>query len=423
MDRIEQRTIPMTRAEPKDGPEVRPASPTRWSLVLLLVGAGIVVAFQIGKAPAALSLLRGELALTLTQAAWVISIFNVVGIVSGMALGALADRLGHRRMVLAGLLIVAVASAAGAVAPGAAPLLATRFAEGVGFMIVVVATPALIARSTAPGDLPLAFGFWSTYMPAGTAMMMVLAPLLIAGTGWRGLWIANAVLVGGFAVLLAIATRRLPVPTGRLGASAGADMLATLRAPGPRLLALSFAAYTLHYLAVLGFLPSFLIEHDGVGAGLAALLGGIAVAVNIPGNLLGGWIVQRGAQRWAVIAAVNTTMALCSLLIYAAGLALPLRYALCLLFSFVGGMLPAVVLAAGPALAPSPRHVATTNGLIMQGSNLGQVIGPPAIAALAARAGDWTWSPLVLGTAAGLGVLLALRLRALEKRSRGDGLD
>ena len=75
------------------------------------------------------------------------------------------------------------------------------------------------------------------------------------------------------------------------------------------------------------------------------------------------------------------------------------------------------VLAAGPVLAPSPRHVATTNGLIMQGSNLGQVIGPPAIAALAARAGDWTWSPLVLGTAAGLGILLALRLRELENRA------
>jgi len=45
-------------------------------------------------------------------------------------------------------------------------------------------------------------------------------------------------------VLLAIATRRLPVPTGGLGASAGADMLATLRAPGPRLLALSFALST-----------------------------------------------------------------------------------------------------------------------------------------------------------------------------------
>ena len=74
--------------------------------------------------------------MTLTQAAWVISIFNVVGIVSGMALGAMADRIGHRRMVLAGLLIVAT------------PLLATRFVEGVGFMIVVVATPALIARST-----------------------------------------------------------------------------------------------------------------------------------------------------------------------------------------------------------------------------------------------------------------------------------
>ncbi|MBL8699271.1 MAG: MFS transporter [Alphaproteobacteria bacterium] len=394
-----------------------PAAPatTRWPLVLLLVGAGVVSAFQIGKAPAALPILRAELGMSLPQAAWVISIFNVIGIAAGMALGAIAERLGHRRAALCGLLIIAIASAAGGATNGAAGLLATRFAEGLGFMIVVVATPALLVRAAAARDIKLAFGFWATYMPTGTAAMMTIAPAIIAGAGWRGLWLANAGLVLLFAAMLAAATRAM---VGTAPARGGVldDMVATLRAPGPRLLALTFATYTLQFLAVFGLLPTLRVEQDGVSPGRAALLGSAAVAINIPGNLLGGWIVHRGAPRWLVVAGVSAAMGVCALLIYSAGLTLPLRYALCLLLSLVGGMLPAVVLGAGPSFAPSPRHLSTTNGLIMQGSNLGQVIGPPAVAAVAAGTGGWSGSPLVLTTSALLGVALALRMRRLERR-------
>ena len=38
-----------------------------------------------------------------------------------------------------------------------------------------------------------------------------------------------------------------------------------------------------------------------------------------------------------------------------------------------------------------------------------------AVAALAARTGDWTASPVVLCLAAALGVLLSLRLRAIRR--------
>jgi MFS family permease len=387
---------------------------TPWPIVLLLVGAGIVSAFQIGKAPAALVALRAELGMSLTTAAWVISIFNVVGVASGMALGAFADRIGHRRTVLAGLALVALASALGAAAGSATFLLASRLVEGVGFLAVVVATPALIARAATSADRNLAFGFWSTYMPAGTATMMALAPLLLQSIGWRGLWLANALLAAAFAVLLAGVTRGLPQPPGaRQGVSIGADLLTTLRAPGPRLLTLTFATYTLHFLAVLGFLPTILVEEHGIGPATAAVMAAIAVAINIPGNLAGGWLVHRGAPAWLVAAAVSIAMAICSLLIYDAGLPLAARYACCLALSLIGGALPAVVIGAGPALAPTPRHIATTNGLIMQGSNLGQMIGPPAVAALAAGVGDWSWSPLVLCLAAALGVALSLQLRTL----------
>ena len=58
-----------------------------------------------------------------------------------------------------------------------------------------------------------------------------------------------------------------------------------------------------------------------------------------------------------------------------------------------------------------------TNGLLVQGSNLGQVIGPPAVGALAAATGSWAAAPVVLAVAACGGIGAALVLRRLERRS------
>jgi MFS family permease len=394
------------------------AARTNWPVVLLVVGAGVVAAFQIGKAPAALPVLRADLALSLVAAGWVISMFNVIGIALGMLIGAFADRIGHRRVVLGGLLLLGIASLAGAAAQGAASLLASRFFEGLGFMMVVVAAPNLILRAAQPGDLKLAFGAWGTYMPAGTAAMMALSPLLMAPFGWRGLWIANALLMVLFAGALFSTTRAV---AGRRAApgqasSVARDIRDTITAPGPPVLALAFATYTLQYLSVLGFLPTIMVEREGLPQATAAVLTAIAIAANVPGNLAGGVLLHRGAPRWTLVAGASVAMALCGLGIYQGELPLWFRYGLCVVFSLVGGILPASVLGAAPVHAPRQQLVATTNGLIMQGSNLGQSIGPPAVAALAARVGDWHLSPLVLIASAALGVALALVLRTLERR-------
>ena len=385
--------------------------------MLALVGAGVVAAFQIGKAPAALPAVRAELGLDLFTASWVISIFNALGLGFGMLIGGTAERLGHRRVAVGGLALIALASAAGAFAPGAAVLLATRALEGAGVIAVAVSIPSLIVRAAAPGDLKLALGLWSTYMPAGTATMMAVAPALLAPLGWRGLWVANAALAAGFALALARATRSLPT-TPPPGGSFAAGLRATVTAPGPPLLALIFGAYALQYLAVFGLLPTLLIEQDALSPAAAALLGAIAIACNVPGNLLGGWLLHRGAMRWALIAATSAAMGGLALAIYAGGLALPMRFALLCLLSLIAGIIPAAVFGAAPVLAPSARHVALTNGLIVQGSYLGQTIGPPAVAAIAQATGAWTWSPAVLSVSAALGVALAFALRRLEPRPR-----
>lgn len=84
---------------------------------------------------------------------------------------------------------------------------------------------------------------------------------------------------------------------------------------------------------------------------------------------------------------------------------------------FLGwGLLPASVLGGAPVYAPTPHQVGTTNGLIMQGGQFGQVIGPPALALMVSMGGGWKSAPWLLGGSAAIGVALSLALAALEAR-------
>ncbi|MBI3452283.1 MAG: MFS transporter [Rhodospirillales bacterium] len=384
----------------------------------MIVGAGVVSAFQIGKAPIALPDIRLDLGLGLVAAGWVLSMFNLIGVAVGAAVGMLTRRVGDRRMILAGLTLLAAASLAGSTADSAAPLLAARFVEGMGFLMVVVAAPALIVRVAAARELKLAFGGWGTYMPVGQATMLLVSPLILLPFGWRGLWVANAILVAGFAAGLALATRHLPRPAAPAGPPGHLlrDLRDTLAAPGPPVLALTFTSYTLSYFVVMGFLPVVMIEDEGITRTSAALLTAFAIALNAIGNLAAGALLHRGVPRWVPVAAASAAMAGCTIGIYADALPFALRYGFILVFSGMGGMLPATVLGAAAAFAPKPHLAPTVNGLLVQGSNLGQAFGPPAIAALAVAVGNWRWSPLVLVAAGVVGVALALVLRALERR-------
>jgi MFS family permease len=95
-------------------------------------------------------------------------------------MGLFTARMGAWRLCMGGLGFLVLGGVIGAFAPGTQWLLASRFLEGVGFLCIVVAAPGLIMQSTAPQDRNRVFSFWGGYMPTGTTLGMLLAPLLNA---------------------------------------------------------------------------------------------------------------------------------------------------------------------------------------------------------------------------------------------------
>jgi len=387
-------------------------SATRWSVVVVAIASGIAAALHVGKVPPALPALREELALGLVAAGWVASIFNLIGATLGLASGLVADRVGARRCLLAGLLLLAGGSWWGAGVDSGAALRATRVVSGVGLLVVAVSAPRLIVASAAARERGLALGAWSVYMPAGLAIAMLSAPAVMPGLGWRGLWQVHA---GVVALVLVVVIAATGAVSARAVAARGIGT-AALRRPGPWLLAAAFACYTIQFFAVMTWLPTFLVESQGESAAAAALLGALVVAANVLGNLAGAWLLHREVARWRLIATAYVVMAACAAGVFSPIAPAALKVPLAAAFGGFGGLLPAAVLGAASAHAPSRDHVATVNGLIVQGSHVGTVLGPPVFAALVAALGGWerSWVLMVGFGLLGLGVSAAIR--AVERR-------
>ena len=74
----------------------------------------MVAAFHVGKAPPSIPSIQAELDASLRQAGWLLSTINLVTALAGMAIALTADRFGHRRLVLLGTGLSALASLLGA---------------------------------------------------------------------------------------------------------------------------------------------------------------------------------------------------------------------------------------------------------------------------------------------------------------------
>jgi MFS family permease len=395
-------------------------SPTRWAVISLTIGAAILAAFQIGKVPVALGDIRADLAFGLVAAGWVISIFNFIKVFGGMPAGAIVSRFGTERMGSAGIALLGLAGLVGAWAPDTTVLLVSRFLEGLGFLMFQVSVPSLILRYAAPRHQKVVFGVFGAYMGIGQAIIMVISPPLLDEVGWRGLWVANAIALIAVAAAFAAATR-LPAVVRAVSATRSfwIDMRETVTARGPLALGLCFGAYALNYLTIVGFLPTILVEL-GLTARHAAYLAALAALTNGAGNVMGGVLLQRGVTRWKLLVASHGTNLAMSFAIFSPELPLELRLACCLVSMGVSSILPPSMFSAVALHAPRPALVPMANGLMTQGTALGQVVGPPLVAAVATASGGWQWSPLVLVTFAVGGLALALYIRALEAHSAGE---
>ena len=387
---------------------------SNWPAIWAIFAGGLVAGAYMTKVAPALPGLRGELGLTLVQSGFIATTFNLMGMLVGMLAGVLCDRFGHKRLAVAGLLVLFLGGALGAAAWNFASLLFARFLEGVGFIGFVVSAVALMnAAAGNSRDRAKALGLWSSYMPSGGTVALLAAPLLIGAWGWRGLWLVFAIL----ALASALALARLVAPSSYGQVGSMRLVAESLKNPGNLAMALLFAFYVAQWTSIMVWLPTFLVDEHRMSAGAAALATAFYVLINAPGNLAGGWLLARGVPRGTLIVTGTLIAALCEVGMLAGGLPPGARYALVLLYSFSAGVIPASVFSGVPLHARTAQHIGTGNGIVMQASQIGQFLAPLALAWIATRFG-WQANLWVLLAFAAGALACGVAIGAIENKIR-----
>lgn len=390
---------------------------TDWRTVAVALALGVVAALHIGKVPPALPEIRAEMGLDLVGGGFIVSTFNLLGMLLGLVMGRFADQFGRRRTATLGYAFFVLGGGMGALAAGLPVILASRAIEGLGFMAIAVTMPSIVADVVSKRDRPLALGLWSIFMPLGFSIALLVTPVCLSVAGWRLLWGGLAVLSLFSMLLLLPILRVAPQNAAYVPHQRFSDVLGQ---PCLWLLSAAFGAYVFQWVTLMAWLPTYLSGALGYSLGGASVATALVVAANVPGNLLAGFLMRSGAPPGWLVTIGSTTMA-----ISAAGLFLGTSFApliglgLCLIFSFLGGLIPSVLFSQIPRVSPTPAHASQANGMLMQGSAAGQFAGPPLIgAAVAASGGAWSGAVLPLIAMAVLttlaGTLATSRQEALE---------
>jgi len=386
--------------------------------ILLALTAGCVAAAQVGKVPPAIEAIRDELSMSLVQLAWATSAISAATAALGVAVALAMARLGAHAGLLHGLVLLTVGSVAGAESTSGGMLIASRVLEGMGFVLVVVSAPSLIAATLAHAPLRRRqlLTVWSCYMPAGIALTMGLAPLLLEAHGWRGLWWWNAALLAACVAVVFAYRRRLRSAAATPPAPSALRLRHGVRQPGPWLMGISFGSFAAVWFVIATWLPTFAVEHMGYTARGATWLTALAVVGNIAGNLGAGFLAAVGLPRWAVLAGVQVMLGALGWLVFTADADPVLRSLAAVVACGAAGALPATVMAGVPVHARDPAQIVVANGIVFQCANLGSLAGPPVVAAAVTALGGWDGGRWLLPAIALLGVLSALALRGVERR-------
>lgn len=147
---------------------------------------------------------------------WVVLAYLLAITTLIVSVGRLGDLLGRRRLMLAGVGIFTVASAACGVAPTLWVLVVARAAQGFGAAIMMALTMAFVGDAVPKARAGSAMGLLGTMSAIGTALGPTLGGTLIAGFGWRAIFLINLPLG-----LLAIALVHRYLPADRVARSGG----------------------------------------------------------------------------------------------------------------------------------------------------------------------------------------------------------
>ena len=130
-----------------------------------------------------------------TQVLWFINIYTLTLAALLLPVGALGDRWGRKPMLLCGLLVFGAAGALAGLAWSSEAMLAARLLSGIGAVMIMPITLAVITSTFPEEERAKAIGIWTGVAGGGGILGMYLSAVLVDLASWRWLFLLPIILV------------------------------------------------------------------------------------------------------------------------------------------------------------------------------------------------------------------------------------
>lgn len=179
-------------------------SRSRWLTLAVVSTALFLVVIDMTVLYTALPSLAQALHTTASEKLWVLNAYSLVMAGLMPVMGALGDRLGHRRVFIGGMVMFGLASTIAAFAPSASVLIAARALLAIGGAAMMPSTVAIVRITFQdPRELALAIGIWASVASGGAAVGPILGGALLEHFWWGSVFLINVPVIA-LATLLAL---------------------------------------------------------------------------------------------------------------------------------------------------------------------------------------------------------------------------
>jgi EmrB/QacA subfamily drug resistance transporter len=162
----------------------------RWTLILTAV-ASLMAGLDTLMVTTAMNMIRLQLHASIGELDWIVNAYTLTIAVSLLTAAAASDRLGRRRMLVAGIIVFTAASAACALAPSVGLLIAARAVQGVGTAIMLPSALALVFQAFPPEHRGKAMGLFSGITGLAILSGPVIGGVVVQGLAWQWIFWLN----------------------------------------------------------------------------------------------------------------------------------------------------------------------------------------------------------------------------------------
>ena len=385
---------------------------TDWSAVLYLLLGGVIVAFQLGKVSPNLPLILTEFNMSRVSAGVFVSIFSLIGVGIGTFAGGILSRVSVNMITFCAFSILIISGIVAAFSQTLSVIFLCRVLEGMCFVAIVVTYPTYISRITAPKDRAIAMSMWSVFIPLGFCLSILSSIVLSHFETWRYVWLVGS----AFSIIYLFGAFLSPLLNNSIlqhSQHTSIDYRSIFSNKNFIKLSLLFTVYAFQWITIMAWFPMFLIEQFELNSSSSAICTLLIILVNIPGNLLGGRLNKIYLRPSEILRIATVIMFSCIIGIFGVKFSPVISVFCAIVFSFFAGMVPATLFATVPIFSSSITQLGGANGMLFQGSALGQLIGSPIVAVFVTYGnGKWEYAVIPLLLLSIMQFLLSSSLRS-----------